>query len=158
MALISNGDQVLTKNVYNTDETLLWEGPLSGMTPSGNVDNNVTLTESIDNFSKFDIYYWTYRNTTNSSFSVETVVKNPSNNTLYFLIPPWPEDSSNGAWYKQSLSAVGTDVHFDGGYTSNTSAARMPAKNSDGRHMWGHGNIYKIVGINRKQTATQEGV
>lgn len=49
MSLISLGDQVLTKKVYGTDETVLWE------TPDNQGHNTVTLSEPYTNFEKIAI-------------------------------------------------------------------------------------------------------
>lgn len=51
MALISNGDEILTKRVYNSDETVLWEGNASSPVTT------VTVSESLNNFESFKIYW-----------------------------------------------------------------------------------------------------
>lgn len=142
MALISNGDQILTKNVYGTDETVLWEGLHKWWN-----SNTLTVSENITNFEKIGITFkddWligskyeefpTVDNSIdlvcqgieNAKFTIKTVRLTISNNTLTL--------STGG-----SVTVTMTDGTI--ATTTNPYVATL-----------------KIVGINRKQTATQEGV
>lgn len=138
MALISNGDQVLTKRVYNSDETVLWEGEASTGT--------ITLSEPLTNFERVKFYMLP-----DKMFGGEQ-----SSNSSYYSSTCWKVyDDGNTNYYQISLTLDATGTVF----TIGASLHRYSVKTTD---TWNHDNnnypITKIVGINRKQTVTQEGV
>lgn len=142
MALISNGDQILTKNVYGTDETVLWEGLHKWWN-----SNTLTVSENITNFEKIGITFkddWLidmkYEEFPTVNNSIDLVCQGIENAKLVFKT------------VKLAISN-NTLTLLTGGKVTAALADGTIAASTDK-----YVAIVKIVGINRKQTATQEGV
>lgn len=133
MSLISLGDQVLTKNVYGTDETLLFETN----TPT----SSCNLSESIENFERVKIMFSINENCQISEFcSTET---NQHKNLITFGNAP-----DSFAWAKQNL-------RFSGSNITVTSAWAFVGLNTNtydaNNNTYAMNSIGKVWGINRKE-------
>lgn len=133
MALISNGDQVLTKNVYGTDETLLF----STDTPT----NECTLSEPLTNFEFIKIMFSINDNCQVNEFCAH--ISDHHKNIVCF-----GNATDSFAWGKQNIKFEAnkvtiTDAWAFVGLNANTYDANnnIYAKNSIG----------KIWGVNRKE-------
>jgi len=145
MALISNGDQVLTKRVYNSDETVLWEGEAVEL---GDV---ISCSESIKNFERIRIYCMCVNDNTTIKTHLEDVdtsklVSRISIGGRYVV--------NNGFWVEYALLLnIISDTSMsifksqrawgNSGYGTGFSDAASPE----------NGLIYKVVGINSKSTS-----
>lgn len=142
MALISNGDQVLTKNVYGTDETVLWQGNQGGLF-------TITLSEPATNFEKlFIVGNW---NDGTASQFADYIYTDPLNAEVSYLQKGFFGCTDWGKKY------WGLRI-FKNTNTITCIAAKESAWGSASESNMTNFSIQKVIGINRKQTATQEGV
>lgn len=137
MALISNGDKVLTKRVYNSDETVLWEGTQS--------DGTITLSEDMYNFEtvKFIVSpAGTDRIATVNEYS--TILGKQSNNYFYLSY----ENIAGSKYTKQVMYCKTTD----GLNVTLNSVAGLVFSDSTISHKNPDSFVVKkILGINRKE-------
>lgn len=148
MALISNGDQVLTKNVYGSDETVLWEGET--VVRDGNTFT-FNLSENIGNFEgvKFVIH---------SNFGAGNNVAEhnvTANNNRFSIGTNFIVNSDGNALFCEScfVTFSGSVMTAKFGQRTGISLTTLTISTRSDRGP----TVLKIIGINRKQTATQEG-
>ena len=106
---------------------------------------NFTLSEQVSAFDKVEIYFWKKYG---AYFSYEVATTPVISNTIQYCVDPYPENMLTGSWFNMKLYGSGNNCGYSGGFNSVQSQSMTAWASQD---MWGHGNIYKIVGINRKQ-------
>jgi len=140
MALISNGDQVLTKNVYGTDETVLWTGSLSG----SSLPVSAVLSEPCTRFNRIGI---TMGGGYNSTFFYDGTA------TTFQVFSPYVGSSAASIYavnftIDNSVPAIklekGRSVFFkiSGNNITNFNGNKPPEV--------GENTLIKVVGIGRK--------
>lgn len=143
MALISNGDQVLTKNVYNSDETVLWEGSLA---------TGITLSESVNNFERVKIFA-NQRDEQNRITSVEILTDVTGTVTHQFPIVHIFSNGTNtyNFWGEYLIDNTGKTITLNyGGYLrwqQQNNLQQQPVSFTASNPF----NIVKVIGINRKE-------
>lgn len=141
MALISNGDQVLTKNVYGTDETVLWD---VGYTWA-NMQVNVTLTESVLTFEKLKVFC---RDDANRSCIIE-IDTNLSQAGNTFCISDG--DTAALSFRTFLVKIADKTVSLDAGQFSISASNKAFAWVSPCTASSSFARMYKIIGVNRKE-------
>jgi len=151
MALISNGDQVLTKNVYNTDETLLWAGNLT------TIGSAMNLTEKMSNFESVKIYFNDVNGEQTNVMEIHTLVNFGRISCIEQML------HTSGVIYFRSCNLEGNidstlwTVKTSFSYTiSGNAITGFDARTTNGQTIYV--KPVKVVCINRKQTSTQEGI
>ena len=108
---------------------------------------NFTLSEQVSAFEKVDIYFWKkYSNYLSYEVATTPVISN----TIQYCVDPFPENMLTGSWFNMKLYGSGDNCGYSGGFNSVQSQSMTGWASQD---MCSHGNIYKIVGINRKENA-----
>lgn len=126
-----------------TDETVLWESNTAWSGGNTNMKANFTLSEQVSAFDKVDIYFWKKYG---SYLSYEVATTPVISNTIQYCVDPFPENMLTGSWFNMKLYGSGDNCGYSGGFNSVQS---QPMTGWASQDMWSHGNIYKIVGINR---------
>ena len=142
-------DTVNNRIVVETDETVLWENS-THTPPSGDTRLTATIAynESVGNFEFVDVYY----NQAKPSQMGPAVSRRPVVNGEFTFGISWPEQSSQGNWFKMCISGSGTTGSMEGGHSSYSNAYSF-ANNTYSGGMWSAGIIDKVVGINRIASA-----
>lgn len=133
MALISNGDQVLTKRVYGTNETLLF----SSDTPT----DVATLSEALSNFETVKIMFSINGNCHINEFCTEL-------NDIHKNIVCFGNARDSFAWAKQNIKFEDDKITI----TDAWSFVGLNANNYDANNnIYAKNSIGKIWGVNRKE-------
>lgn len=126
-----------------SDETVLWESNTAWSGGNTDMKANFTLSEQVSAFDKVDIHFWKKYG---SYFSYEVATIPVISNTIQYCVDPFPENMLTGSWFNMKLYGSGNNCGYSGGFNSVQSQSMTGWASQD---MWSHGNIYKIVGINR---------
>ena len=151
-AEIVNHDNTLSGNgtvdsplgvVPGYNETVLWESNTAWSGGNTNMKANFTLSEQVSAFDKIDIYFWKKYGT---YYSYEVATTPVISNTIQYCTDPFPENMLTASWFNMKLYGSGNNCGYSGGFNSVQTQSMTAWASQD---MWGHGNIYKLVGINR---------
>lgn len=146
MSLISLGDQVLTKNVYGTDETVLWEGNLTA-------GSTVTFSEPITNF---DRYIFIGKDSTRGHGYCEERVLNTAQTEKTFAIslPDGNFTAANSGYLGWYFTSLTWNTNYTG-ITCNHLYQKFfnPPSGSAGQNDNRGIILTKIIGVNRKEDA-----
>ena len=128
MALISNGDQVLTKRVYNSDETVLWEGNAT----------SAMLSESVSNFEYIKVSF--------NNGQVYIVNSDSAIISLHYM----SSISSDGLYHTQDVNYTisGTSIAWAFAFHTWRKSGTI---NTEARSEALSPAIKKVIGINRKE-------
>lgn len=123
-----------------TDETVLWE---DNTDPAAGINGTKSINEAISSFENIDVYFWrcsdhsqTYRY---YQINRVPVISGTANFATF-----WQEST---AWFKMFLRISGTTATFREGHYTNAGLTDSLTETN----MYSQGNIFKIVGINRRQ-------
>ena len=132
--------------VHGYNETVLWTG-----TTASNNNNNFggswNINESLSSFESVDIYHWeSYAcpDITRKNFNISRVPI--MDNSFFLQIGPYPENTGTANWFNMKVYGDDKQVRISGGFNA------FPNQNIllfNSTNMWSHGQVYKIVGINR---------
>ena len=128
---------------YN--ETVLWENTAL---PGSGLNGTVQLTEPVSAFNEIDAYYY-QGPTSRRMYGIQRgyVTANSGN----IVIGPWCENTTSGNWFRMSVSFNNNSATFVEFFTNKAGFNVTGDSQTASYHMWSQGNIWKIVGINRKQ-------
>ena len=141
----NSGDAVYVG--WRPDETVLWESNTAWSGGNTGMKANFTLSEQVSAFDKVDIYFWKKYG---SYLSYEVATTPVISNTIQYCVDPFPENMLTGSWFNMKLYGSGDNCGYSGGFNSVQSQSMTGWASQD---MWSHGNIYKLVGVNRKENA-----
>lgn len=136
----NSGDAVYVG--WRPDETVLWE---DNTDPAAGINGTKSINETVSNFENIDVYFWrcsdhsqTYRY---YQINRVPVISGNANFATF-----WQEST---AWFKMFLRISGTTATFREGHYTNAGLTDTLTETN----MYQQGNIFKIVGINRKENA-----
>lgn len=144
----NSGDAVYVG--WRPDETVLWSG-----TTASNSNNNFggswNINESLSSFESVDIYHWEKYACPDSARNCFNISRVPIMDNSFFLqIGPYPENTGTANWFNMKVYGEDKQVRISGGFNAFQNQNILLFNSTN---MWGRGQVYKIVGINRKENA-----
>ena len=129
--------------LLGVDETVLWA---PDNVPSSGNNGTSSLNENVSAFTKLDFYYFQGSPSRRNYGIHRTEI---SGTSAECIIGPWCENNTNANWFRLHCKVNGTNATFDSFFNGQAGLNVLPT--ASGGHMWSQGNIYKIVGIGRKE-------